>query len=392
MISWRARKSLMPAQTDNTAPHPFFLKIPMQDITVKLGDRSYPIYIGENIAGTLLSLADKFATEKRPIAVITDPALQPLHPALFAALEKYARITIPTSVSGEHAKRPDELFRIWETLAQARIDRSGVIFAIGGGVVGDLAGFCAATLLRGIAFVQVPTTLLSMVDSSVGGKTGINLPSGKNLVGAFHQPEAVIADMHLLSTLPPREFAAGMAEVIKYGLLADAEFFKHLEDAGTLRWNSPELPAVVRRCCEIKAEIVAADERETAKENGRALLNLGHTFGHAVEKVAGYGEYLHGEAVALGCVAAAILSEKLGLAEAGSLVARTVALCEKNNLPVKLRSPLSADALIAASGNDKKVRAGTLRYVLEKRIGEAFTTSDVPADAVRETWHALGAQ
>lgn len=363
----------------------------MQDITVKLGERSYPIHIGENLAGTLHALADKFVAENRPLAVIADPALLPLHPELFAELEKRAKCFVTLSVSGEHAKRPDELFRIWETLAQARIDRSGVIFAVGGGVTGDLAGFCAASFLRGIAFVQVPTTLLSMVDSSVGGKTGINLPSGKNLVGAFHQPEAVVADMRLLSTLPPREFAAGMAEVIKYGLLADAEFFAQLERAGTLAWNSPELPAVVRRCCEIKAEVVAADERETAKENGRALLNLGHTFGHAVEKVAGYGDYLHGEAVALGCVAAAMLSEKLGLAPTGTLVARTVSLCEKNNLPVKLRAPLSADALIAASGNDKKVRAGTLRYVLMKCIGKAFTTSDVPADAVREVWLALGA-
>ena len=197
--------------------------------------------------------------------------------------------------------------------------------------------------------------------------------------------------MALLATLPPREFAAGMAEVIKYGLLADADFFEKLERAGTLAWDSPELPAVVRRCCEIKAEVVAADERETAKENGRALLNLGHTFGHAVEKVAGYGEYLHGEAVAIGCVVAAMLSEKLGFAPAGTLVARTVALCEKNALPVRLRAPLSVEALLAAEANDKKVVAGKRRYVLMKKIGEAFTTSDVPADAVRAAWLALGA-
>ena len=301
----------------------------MQNITVELGERAYGIHIGNNLAGTLLALADRFAAENRPVAVITCPTLPRLHPQLFAELKKRSRLLIETSVDGEGAKSTRELADIWEKLAQARIDRSGIIFAVGGGVVGDLSGFCAATFLRGIAFVQVPSTLLSMVDSSVGGKTGINLPSGKNLVGAFHQPEAVFADMDLLATLPPREFAAGMAEVIKYGLLGDAAFFKKLEAAGTLAWNTPELPSVVRRCCEIKAQIVAADERETAKENGRALLNLGHTFGHAVEKVAGYGEYLHGEAVAVGCVAAAMLSEKLGFAETDALVPRTAALLEK---------------------------------------------------------------
>lgn len=363
----------------------------MHDITVELGERSYKIHIGENLAGTLLALADELAAARRPLAVVTCPTLPRLHPELFEKLGARARVVIKTSVDGEGAKTSAELARIWEKLAQARIDRSGVIFAVGGGVVGDLAGFCAASFLRGIDFVQVPTTLLSMVDSSVGGKTGVNLPSGKNLVGAFHQPSAVVADMRLLSTLPPREFAAGTAEVIKYGLLADGDFFEKLERAGTLSWRSPELPAVVRRCCEIKAEVVAADERETAKENGRALLNLGHTFGHAIEKTAGYGEYLHGEGVAIGCVAAAMLSEKLGFAPAGTLVARTAALCGKNALPTRLRAPLSADALIAASGNDKKVVAGTPRYVLLKKIGEAFTFSGVPEAAVREVWRELGA-
>lgn len=363
----------------------------MHDITVNLGERSYPIYIGKHLEEKILGIAEKFIAEKRPLAVITDPTLPTLHPILFAALEKQAHCFIKTSVNGERAKRADELFRIWETLALARIDRGGVIFAIGGGVIGDLAGFCAATFLRGIAFVQVPTTLLSMVDSSIGGKTGINLPSGKNLVGAFHQPEAVVADMQMLSSLPPREFAAGMAEVIKYGMLADAEFFKQLEEAGTQQWNSPGLPGIVRRCCEIKAAVVAADEKETAKENGRALLNLGHTFAHAIEKVAGYGEYLHGEAVAIGCVAAAILSEKLNLAPAGSLVPRTINLCTQNNLPTALRTPLPEDKLIAAGQSDKKVQAGTLRYVLMSCIGKSFTKSDVPESVVQEVWKTLGA-
>ena len=364
----------------------------MNDITVELGERAYKIHIGQNLTGTLLALADEFAAAGRPIAVMTCPTLPRLHPALFAALGKRARLVLETSVDGEGAKCAAEAARVWEALAQAKIDRSGVIFAVGGGVVGDLAGFCAATFLRGIAFVQVPTTLLAMTDSSVGGKTGINLPSGKNLVGAFFQPSAVVADMALLETLPPREFAAGTAEVIKYGLLGDAAFFEKLERAGTLAWNSPELPAVVRRCCEIKAQVVAADERETAEENGRALLNLGHTFGHAIEKVAGYGEYLHGEAVAIGCVAATRLSETLGVAPAETLVARTEAILRKNNLPVRLRAPLSVDALVAAGGNDKKIVAGRMRYVLLRAIGAAFTTSDVPADAVRALWLSLGAE
>jgi len=279
----------------------------------------------------------------------------------------------------------------WTAKAQKRLrKRSSFLKNLQKVTSTDRAGFCAASFLRGIAFVQVPTTLLAMVDSSVGGKTGVNLASGKNLVGAFHQPDAVVADMALLETLPPREFAAGMAEVIKYGLLADKAFFEKLESAGTLAWDSPELPAVVRRCCEIKANVVASDERETAKENGRALLNLGHTFGHAIEKVAGYGEYLHGEGVAIGCVAAAMLSEKLGFATAGTLVARTRALFEANDLPVRLRKPLSVDALVSAGGNDKKVIAGKLRYVLLKKIGEAFTCADVPAEAVKKIWRELG--
>lgn len=363
----------------------------MHDITVELGARAYKIHIGKNLTGTLTALADEFVVAGWPIAVMTCPPLPRLHPELFAELGRRARVTLVTSVDGEGAKCATEAARMWEALAAAKIDRSGVIFAVGGGVVGDLAGFCAATFLRGIAFVQVPTTLLAMTDSSVGGKTGINIAAGKNLVGAFFQPSAVVADMALLETLPRREFAAGAAEVIKYGLLGDARFFEALEAAGTLVWNSPELPAIVRRCCEIKASVVAADERETARENGRALLNLGHTFGHAIEKVAGYGEYLHGEAVAVGCVAAAKLSETLGFAPAGTLVARIEEIFKKNALPVRLREALSADALVAAGGNDKKVVAGKRRYVLLRKIGEAFTTAEVPVEAVRALWISLGA-
>lgn len=360
-------------------------------VQVELGSRAYPIFIGNNLADELLKFLQKYVDAQRPIAVITCPTLPKKHEALFERLCAVAKVFIRLSVDGETAKTPEELLQIWDILARERIDRSGVIVAVGGGVVGDLAGFAAASFLRGIDFVQVPTTLLSMVDSSVGGKTGINLTAGKNLVGAFYQPQAVFAGMHLLATLPPREFSAGMAEVIKYGLLGDAQLFEALEAAGTLAWNSPELSAIVRRCCEIKAQVVAADERETAQENGRTLLNLGHTFGHAIEKVAGYGEYLHGEAVAVGTVAVAAISEELGLAATGTLVPRTQALLEANALPTKLREPLPLEKLMRAMNSDKKVRAGKLRFVLMRSIGDAFTTTDVPDALLEKTWEKLGA-
>lgn len=360
-------------------------------VNVELGERRYPIFIGNNLADALLSFLQKYVDAGRPIAVITCPTLPKKHAGLFERLNAIARVSITMSTDGETAKTVKELVDIWETLARERVDRSGVIVAVGGGVVGDLAGFAAASFLRGIDFVQVPTTLLSMVDSSVGGKTGLNLTAGKNLVGAFYQPQAVFADMRLLSTLPPREFAAGMAEVIKYGLLGDAPLFEALENAGKLAWDSPALPGIVKRCCEIKAQVVASDERETAQENGRALLNLGHTFGHAIEKVAGYGEYLHGEAVAVGTVAAAQLSESLGYAPAGTLVPRCTALLETNALPVKLRPALPVELLMRAMASDKKVRAGKLRFVLMRAVGEAFTTGDVPAALLEETWEKLNA-
>lgn len=358
-------------------------------IQVELGDRSYPIFIGNDLAANLMYLLQKYVDKQRPIAVITCPTLPKKHAAFFEQLRAIARVFIVMSVDGEKAKTPEELLEIWETLARERVDRSGVIVAVGGGVVGDLSGFAAASFLRGIDFIQVPTTLLSMVDSSVGGKTGINLSAGKNLVGAFYQPQAVLADMRLLSTLPAREFAAGMAEVIKYGMLGDAQLFEQLEAAGKLAWDSPELPGIIRRCCEIKAQVVASDERETASENGRALLNLGHTFGHAIEKVAGYGEYLHGEGVAIGLVASAMLSEMLGHAPAGTLVPRTLALLEKNDLPVALRSPLPPEMLMRAMASDKKVRSGKLRFVLLRKIGEAFTTDAVPEEFAEAVWKKL---
>jgi 3-dehydroquinate synthase len=264
-----------------------------------------------------------------------------------------------------------------------------MVFAVGGGVIGDLAGFAAASYLRGIGYFQVPTTLLAMVDSSVGGKTGINLRAGKNLAGAFHQPRCVFVATELLGTLPPREFAAGAAEVIKYGLLGDAALFGRLERS-PLTVASSDLPAVIRRCCELKARIVEADERELAPQGGRALLNLGHTFGHAIEQVTGYGRYLHGEAVAVGLAAAARLSWQLGGLDAAD-VARIESALVAHALPVRLMEPLSLSGLLAAMTRDKKVRAGLPRFVVLAHIGEAVTRDGIAAAAVESAWRDVGA-
>jgi 3-dehydroquinate synthase len=297
------------------------------------------------------------------------------------------RLVLP---AGEKTKSLPHLGRTLDFLAQQKLDRSGVLWVVGGGVIGDLGGFAAASFLRGISYVQVPTTLLAMVDSSVGGKTGLNLSAGKNLVGAFHHPAAVHIGRDFLGTLPSREFAAGMAEVIKYGLLGDAALFTQLESAPLTR-ESPELLEVIRRCCEMKAAVVQADERETAQENGRALLNLGHTFGHAIEQVTGFEDYLHGEAVAVGLVAAARLSEKLGLLSAAD-VARVGRVIGAHALPVRLHAPLSRAALMAAMQSDKKVRAGRLRFVVLGRLGSAATRSDVAPAMVEEVWKEIGAE
>jgi len=359
------------------------------NLQVELGDRSYPIYIASNLANSLAETIKSLVVENRPFALIVDANVAEQHGeylnTIFAETPRYV---VP---SGEGSKCFEQLGHICSFLAENRIDRSGAIFAVGGGVTGDLAGFAAAAFLRGIDFYQVPTTLLSMVDSSVGGKTGINIPEGKNLVGAFWQPKAVFADMDLLKTLPEREFAAGMAEVIKYGLLYDAEFLDVLENYGSLNPEHSELPSVVCRCCEIKAEIVRADERESAASGGRALLNLGHTFGHAIEAVAGYGDYLHGEAIAIGLYLAARLSEELALIDRGS-AARVRKIVEQYKLPYRLRSPLSASKLLAAMSRDKKVKQGRLRFVLMEELGKAITYDEINPTRIHKLWSEVGAE
>ena len=356
-------------------------------LVVNLGDRSYTIWSGLDLSPEVAAVCARLKESGRRIAVLTDSnvhgALRPRFDAMFSGAPTLA------VAPGEGTKSLTGFGRVLDFLAEAKLDRGGVLFAVGGGVIGDLGGFAAAAWLRGIEYYQVPTTLLAMVDSSVGGKTGINVAAGKNLVGAFHQPRGVFISTGLLATLPSREFAAGMAEVIKYGLLGDAELFASLERS-PLQPARAEVALVVRRCCELKAEIVQADERETAPSGGRALLNLGHTFGHAIENVAGYGEYLHGEAVAIGLCAAARLSQKLGYVGA-DVVGRVESVVRAHQLPTRLTSPLPLAALRDAMGRDKKVRASGLRFVVLKRLGHAITQDRVPPELVEASFREVGA-
>lgn len=358
--------------------------------TVSLGDRAYPVRIGAGMAAAAVAAAAEARAAGARVLTVTSPGVRQALPATGAALAAHGPLHV-TAADGETAKSAAELARLWDALAEAGLGRDGLVIALGGGVIGDLAGFAAASYLRGIRFIQVPTTLLAMVDSSVGGKTGINLARGKNLVGAFAQPAAVLADTDLLRTLPEREFAAGMAEVVKYALLGDAGLLAELEAAGRLRWDHPALPGVIRRCVRMKADIVAGDERETAREGGRALLNLGHTFGHAIEAVAGYGAYLHGEAVAIGLGLAAALSRDLGRISPAD-AARVAAAVAAQGLPTRLREPLPADALLAAMRHDKKNRAGKIRFVLLDGLGAAATADGVDESAARAALLGAGAR
>ena len=357
------------------------------DLHVSLSTKNYPIhFLNDSWEGLAASL--KRSTDSgRKGALLTDQMVwKSLPPALRETFGALPWLELP---AGEKTKSLPELGRVLDFMAAERLDRSSVLWILGGGVIGDLGGFAAASYLRGIEFVQVPTTLLAMVDSSIGGKTGINLAAGKNLVGAFHHPSEVFLPIPCLRTLPPREFAAGMAEVIKYGLLGDTALFTRLESAA-LTVDSADLATVIRRCCEMKAAIVQADERETAKEGGRALLNLGHTFGHAIEQVTGYGTYLHGEAVGIGLAAAARLSAKLGTLPAAD-IARVDRTVSAHGLPVRLREPLKLAALMEAMQHDKKVRTGQLRFVILLGLGESATRGGIDPAVVETVWRELGA-
>lgn len=362
-----------------------------QDITfdsvrVNLGARSYDVRIGAGLLGDAGAQIAPLLRRKRA-AVVYDARLETLHlPSLMASLARAGihATSLPVP-SGEGSKAWDQVARISEWLLAEKIERKDIVIALGGGVIGDLVGFCAAILRRGVRFVQIPTTLLAQVDSSVGGKTGINTPQGKNLIGAFHQPSLVLADIDVLSSLPARDFASGYGEVVKYGLLGDAQFFDWLEA------NGPAMAAgdararayAVTRSVQMKAGIVERDETE---EGERALLNLGHTFCHALEKATGYSaRLLHGEGVAIGCVLALQLSQNLGLIsqEAPSrLRAHLRAMGMKVDLSDIAGDLPDAAALLALMGQDKKVVDGRLRFILCRAIGDAFVASDVPQEAV----------
>ena len=352
----------------------------MRTLTVALGARSYPIHIG---AGLVARADLLLAHLKAPLAaIVSNETVAPLYlTGLASALrDQGVRVTEILLPDGEEHKNWQTLNRIFDALLENRCERATTIIALGGGVVGDLAGFAAATYQRGVPFIQLPTTLLSQVDSSVGGKTGINHPLGKNMIGAFYQPRLVLADTDTLKTLPERELSAGLAEVIKYGLIRDLAFFEWLEaNMEKLRARDPEaLTHAIECSCRNKAEVVAEDETETGV---RALLNLGHTFGHAIEAGLGYGEWLHGEAVAAGMVMAAELSRRIGwLSQAD--VARTAALLRRAGLPV--RGPvLGADRYMALMALDKKVASGKLRLILLEALGRGVIRDDAPETEVR---------
>jgi 3-dehydroquinate synthase len=356
-------------------------------LTVELGARSYPIHFTRDACAPIQQALTVANGKGQPSAVLTDDGVARAQAEFLA--KTFGSIPRLTVAAGEKSKSLETFGRVQDFLTANKITRQGILWVVGGGVMGDLGGFAAASYLRGIDYVQVPTTLLAMVDSSVGGKTGLNLSAGKNLVGAFHHPRAVHIATDFLTTLPAREFAAGMAEVIKYGLLGDAALFARIEQT-VLTPAHADLPAVIRRCCEMKAAIVRADERETAPEGGRALLNLGHTFGHAIEKVTGYSAYLHGEAVAVGLAGAARLSQKLGRLSPEA-VARIERVLEAHHLPIRLRAPLPVAELQAATAHDKKNRADGVRFVVLDALGSAATRSDITAALVEAVWRELGA-
>ena len=351
----------------------------MQQLTVNLDDRSYPIHIGSNLLGRVELLAPHIAG--RQVCIVTDDTVAPLYlQRLCQTLSGYSvmPVVLPT---GEAFKNWSTLQQIFDALLGARHDRRTTLIALGGGVIGDMTGFAAACYQRGVDFIQIPTTLLSQVDSSVGGKTGINHPAGKNMIGAFYQPKAVLIDTDTLRTLPEREVSAGLAEIIKYGLIRDIAFLDWLEqNMSALRALQPQLVTeAIARSCAIKAEVVAADEREGGV---RAILNLGHTFGHAIEAHQGYGKWLHGEAVGAGMTMALQLSRTLGWLTIEE-EQRCTALIAAAGLPVTPPADMTEADFTRLMAVDKKVLDGQLRLVLLKRLGAATVTADFAGEALR---------
>ena len=353
----------------------------MQTLTVELGDRSYPIYIGTGLISDKPLL--KSAIRGNKVAIVTNETVGPLYlDKLKSSLSGFDLLEIVLP-DGEQYKTLEYLNKIYDALLQAHCNRDVTLVALGGGVIGDMTGFAAATYQRGVDFIQVPTTLLSQVDSSVGGKTGVNHALGKNMIGSFYQPRAVFIDIDTLDTLPDAELSAGLAEVIKYGLIVDADFFNWLEEHmdELVQRDKAALAQAILVSCKTKADVVAKDERESGV---RALLNLGHTFGHAIEAGMGYGAWLHGEAVAAGMAMAADLSQRMGWIS-GVDVERVRKLLSRANLPVNGPSDLTIETYLDLMSVDKKVQQGKMRFVLMKTIGDAVVTADVDPQQLQKT-------
>ncbi|HAI70209.1 MAG TPA: 3-dehydroquinate synthase [Gammaproteobacteria bacterium] len=353
----------------------------MKTLQVDLGARSYPIYIGQALLGDAKLIAPYVKGQQ--VLVVTNETVAPLYlEKTLSAFANYqtAYVILP---DGEKYKTLEILNPIFETLLKRHFDRQTTLVALGGGVVGDITGFAAAAYQRGVPFIQIPTTLLAQVDSSVGGKTGVNHALGKNMIGAFHQPTSVVIDTKTLETLDDRQLSAGLAEVIKYGLINDLDFFEWLENHATdlLARDPQTLSHAIAQSCQDKATLVAEDERENGR---RALLNLGHTFGHAIETGMGYGQVLHGEGVAIGMVLAAQMSARLGWIKEAD-VSRAMALIEKIGLPTRLPEAMTTDQMLALMQVDKKVRQGKIRLVLLEKLGQAIITDDYDPKVLNET-------
>jgi 3-dehydroquinate synthase len=358
----------------------------MQTLNVALGDRAYPIHIGRDLLGQADLILPHL--KRKQVAIVTNTTVAPLYLEKLAKSLKDAGVSVIEIIlpDGEAYKNSETLNLIYDALLKNRCERSTTLIALGGGVIGDLTGYAAATYLRGVPFIQIPTTLLSQVDSSVGGKTGINHPLGKNMIGAFYQPKLVLADIDTLQTLPKRELSAGVAEVIKYGLIRDADFFDWLETNihALMGLDETIISYAIYRSCQNKAEVVAADEHEAGE---RALLNLGHTFGHAIENAMGYGVWLHGEAVAAGTMLAADLSQRMGWLNAAD-VQRMHALLAASSLP--LRAPnLGVKKYLDLMQSDKKVENSKIRLVLQQGIGKAVITGDYDAEKLKQTLESI---
>lgn len=355
----------------------------MNTLTVELGPRSYPILIGADLLAQS-KLLEQYIP-RRDVLVVSNTTVAPLYAEKVAASLPSRRIVQATLPDGEEHKTLANIARLLDVLVSNRFNRDCAVVALGGGVIGDMAGFAAACYQRGVDYVQVPTTLLAQVDSSVGGKTGVNHPGGKNLIGAFHQPRAVLADTGTLRTLPDRELRAGLAEVIKYGLIRDPAFFAWLEAniEPLLARNSSALAHAIRRSCEIKAEIVARDEREQGE---RALLNLGHTFGHAIESATGYTQWLHGEAVGMGMLMAATMSHECGFL-AHDQIERLSGILKRSGLPTHVRG-MTPQQMLTHMSIDKKVKQGRVRFVLLRGIGDSFVSAEYPDAALRRALDA----